>query len=243
MKILLVLIFSFTSLLAMAADNAEELLKISDRSRGGIQSGVSWQATILTDENGSSSTRTFNVKAKGDDAFVESLSPARNKGEIFIFNNRNMWFYKPSLRKPVSISARQKLSGQAANGDIASTNYFRDYSATAAGTEQVGGENVQILMLKAKSNKVTYDQIKYWISTKSKLAIKAEFMTLKGKISKVASFEYDNSLTAGGSKFPFISKMIIQDAKFKENKSVIEYSKPKTESLADSLFNINNVNR
>jgi len=231
------------SLHAFAADSADELLKFSDRARGGLKDGVVWDAKIITEEDGDSSERTFTIKAKGNDANVEALTPARNKGEVFLFNDRNMWFFKPSLRKPVSISARQKLSGQAANGDIASTNYSRDYDATAAGSEKVNGEDATVLMLKAKSSQVTYDQIKYWISKKTKLALKAEFMTLQGTPFKVAVFEYKNKMTAEGKTFDFISKMTITDAKFPKNRSIIEYTKPKAESLPASLFNVNNLSR
>lgn len=228
---------------AMAADNATELLKVSDRARGGLKDGVVWDATIITEEDGDSSQRTFTIKAKENDAYVEALTPARNKGEVFLFNDRNMWFFKPSLRKPVSISARQKLSGQAANGDIASTNYARDYEPKDAGSEKIDGQDTTVLLLKAKSNQVTYDQIKYWISKKSKLALKAEFMTLQGTPFKIAVFEYKNTMTAEGKTFAFISKMTITDAKFPKNRSIIEYSKPKAESLPSSLFNVNNLSR
>jgi outer membrane lipoprotein-sorting protein len=228
---------------SFAAENAADLLKISDRARGGLKDGVVWDAKIITEEDGSSSERTFTIRAKGNDANVEALTPARNKGEVFLFNDRNMWFFKPSLRKPVSISARQKLSGQAANGDIASTNYARDYEPTQAGSEKINGEDATVLMLKAKSSQVTYDQIKYWISKKSKLALKAEFMTLQGTPFKVATFEYNNKMTAEGQTFAFISKMTITDAKFPKNRSIIEYTKPKAESLAASLFNVNNLSR
>ena len=89
--------------------------------------GITWNVTVQATEDGDTTTRTFLVKARGDDALVESLAPPRYKGEIMLFNDRTIWFVKPGLRKPVSISARQRLSGLAANGDIASTNYARDY--------------------------------------------------------------------------------------------------------------------
>lgn len=239
----IILLITGYSLSTLASNEAVELLKASDRARGGIGEGVAWEAKIITVEDGETSDRTFSIKAKGDNANVEALAPARNKGEVFLFNDRNMWFFKPSLRKPVSISARQKLTGQAANGDIASTNYARDYTPTEAGSEKVNGQETTVLMLKAKSNQVTYDQVKYWISKKDKLALKAEFMTLQGTPFKVATFEYKNTLTAEGKTFPFVSKMIIQDSKFPENKSIVEYSKPKAETLPNSLFNVNNLSR
>jgi outer membrane lipoprotein-sorting protein len=225
------------------ADQAMDLLKASDRARGSVKDGVQWNATIETTENGESSSRDFLIKAKGDDAYVEATKPAKNKGEIYIFNDRNMWFYKPSLKKPVSISARQKLTGQAANGDIASTHYARDYSATIEKTEELNGVKTHVLMLTAKSKNLTYDKIRYWIDDKKKLAIKAEFLTLQGKPFKVGTLKYENTLTAQGETFPFISQLTISDAKFPDNKSIIKYKAPKTTDLSNSLFNVNNLTR
>lgn len=225
------------------ADLAADLLKASDRARGGVKDGVQWSATIETEENGESSSREFLIKAKGDNAYVEATKPAKNKGEVYIFNDRNMWFFKPSLKKPVSISARQKLTGQAANGDIASTHYARDYSAVIEKTETFNGAKTHVLMLTAKSKNLTYDKIRYWINDKTKLAIKAEFLTLQGKPFKVGLLKYENTLTAGGESFPFVSELAIVDAKFPTNKSRIHYKTPKVTQISNSLFNVNNLTR
>ncbi len=222
---------------------ASELLNASDISRGGIKTGLEWNIQLQTVEDGSTSDRQFTVGALGDDALVKALAPAKYKGEIYLFNNHNMWFFKPSLKKPVAISSRQKLSGQAANGDIASTNYFRDYNPSLEKYEVFNGEKCAVLLLKAKSNSVTYDQIRYWISLDKKLALQAEFLTLQGQPFKRANFEYGNKVTFNGSAVPFVSKMTIVDAKFKDNKSVITYETPKLKNLTKSVFNINNLSR
>lgn len=238
---LLVFILCFSSL--VKADKATDLLKASDLNRGGVQEGLTWKATILSFEDGESSEREFMIKAKDHDAYVEALSPARLKGEVYIFNDRTMWYYKPSVKKPVSISSRQKLTGQAANGDIASTHYARDYDATLEKTETIEGEKFHVLFLKAKTSQLTYDQIRYWISDKSKLATKAEFLTLQGKPFKIGMMEYGNKLNFQGKEIPFVSQMTIVDAKFPENKSVIKYHQPKVESISAGLFNVNNLSR
>lgn len=223
-------------------DKAAEILKASDIARGGVQSGLTWKAKIQTIEDGETSEREFLIKAKDHDALAEALAPARTKGEIFLFNDRNMWFYKTGL-KPVSISPRQKMSGQAANGDIASTHYARDYTATLEKTLKRGSETVYVLMLKAKANNLTYDQIRYYINAKNNLAEKAEFLTLQGKIFKVGTMEYKNTITYEGKVLPFVSQLTIEDAKFTNNKSIIIYTDPKLANHSDSIFNINNLSR
>lgn len=237
--------FAFICLtrISWAADLANELLKASDQGRGGLSEGIQWEIKIETTENEEQSTREFLVKAKGHDAYVESTAPAKNKNEVFLFNDRQMWFFKPSLKKPVSISARQKLSGQAANGDIASTHYARDYSATLEKTDLIDGEKFHVLLLKANAKNLTYDQIRYWVSDKTRLASKAEFLTLQGKVFKMGELEYKNRLTIKGKLVPFVSQLTITDAKFKQNRSIIKYAKPALVEPPESIFNVNNLTR
>jgi Outer membrane lipoprotein-sorting protein len=239
-KALAVIIFFSIS---AKADLASDLLKASDAGRGGLKDGLSWKSKVTTIEDGETSVREFLVKAKESNAYIDSLAPARTRGEIYIFNDRSMWFFKASLKKPVSISPRQKLSGQAANGDIASTHYARDYIASIEKTEIVDGEKMHVLMLKAKASNLTYDQIRYWVSDKTKLAMKAEFLTLQGKVFKIGKMEYKNTLNHSGKENPFVSKVTIVDAKFPENKSILEYEKPKLEDHSASIFNVNNLAR
>jgi outer membrane lipoprotein-sorting protein len=233
------IIFSITA----RAQVDKELLKASDRARGSLDSGLTWDSEVTTVEDGETSVRKFKIKAKGVNANVEALEPSRNKGEIYLFNDRTMWFFKPSLKKPVAISSRQKLTGQAANGDIASTQYARDYTPKLERTETIKGEKVYVLMLKAKANNLTYDKIRYWVSDKTKRAIKAEYLTLQGKPFKRATLEYGNKLNVKGKKIDFVSKMEIVDAKIPKNKSIIRYINPRLEEHKENLFNVNNLKR
>lgn len=241
MKHLFFIVFLFSGV--AQADLATELLIASDQGRGGIKDGIEWSGKVHTFENGNESNREFLIKAKDHDALVEATAPAKNKGEIFLFNDRQMWFFKPSLKKPVSISARQKLSGQAANGDIASTHYARDYTATLEKTEELDGQKHHVLFLKAKASNLTYDQIRYWVNEKTKLATQAEFLTLQGVAFKRGYLEYNNKLSVNGKVIPFVSKLTIVDAKYESNKSILTYSNPKVVNHPVSIFNYNNMTR
>lgn len=225
-------------------DQGKALLAASDRARGGVQKGLQWDATVITTENGDTSERGFKIRAAKDDAYVEATSPAKNKGEVFLFNDRQMWFFKPSLKKPVSISARQRLVGQAANGDIATTHYARDYSPTIERIEEDPTQGkVYVLMLTAKTKNLTYDKIRYWVSEKTKLAFKAEFLTLQGKTFKIGTMKYGNKLAVDGQSTPFVSELTIVDAKNPANKSIIKYDAIQTVVAPASLFNVNNLTR
>ena len=228
---------------AQAAPSAEELLKSSDRARGTAKEGVSWQVTLDSLEDGVQNKVDYAVKVKGDNAVAEATAPARNKGDIILFNDRNMWFFKVGNKKPISISPRQKLAGEAANGDIASTNYYRDYEGKIVAEEKIDGQDTYKLELKAKAKNVTYDGIRYWISKKERLGIQAEYLTVSGEVFKKASIEYKNKLNDGKETYPFVSKMTITSTVTTGSRSILTYNTPKIESLSDSMFNVNNLVR
>lgn len=233
----------FFSTLVVNAKSAVDILRQSDRARGGVEKGLTWISEVETHENGTVSKRKFKIRALDVDAHVEALEPARNRGEVYLFNDRTMWFFKPSLKKPVTISPRQKLTGQAANGDIASTNYYRDYNPKIEKKEVIGGKSVYVLFLKAKTKNLTYDQIRYWIEEKTNLAVKADFLTLQGRVFKTARMEYDNKLSIGNKKIDFVSRLIITDAKNPKNRSIIVYDAPKVESHSQQIFNVSSLRR
>lgn len=236
----------FRSSYVLAADPAPgDLLRDADRARGSsaVAEGISWEVKVDTAGEDGTNSVTYDLKIKGNDALAEAIAPARNKGETMLFNDRNIWFFKPGLKKPVAISPRQKLMGQAANGDIASTNYARDYDATIAGSEKIDNVDTWKLELKAKAKNVTYDRIRYWVSKKDRLGVKAEFLTVSGEVFKRATFEYKNTLKSDNKTTAFVSKMQITDALNEKNVTTLNYTNPRGEKHGDSLFNVNNLIR
>ena len=228
-----------------AEPTAEEILKDADRGRGSsaVTDGIAWDVIVESNDGSTKNSLTYAVKVKGADALAEATAPARNKGETMLFNDRNIWFFKPGLKKPVAISPRQKLMGQASNGDIASTNYARDYDGTISGSEKVDDQDTWKIELKAKAKNVTYDRIRYWVSKKDRVGIKADFLTVGGDLFKKATFEYKNKLNAGGKQIPFVSKMTITDAVNANAKTILNYKSPKPSKLPDATFNVNNLVR
>ena len=226
-----------------AEPTAQALLKDSDRARGTSKGGLKWKVTLESWDEGNHNSIDYAIQIKGNNAIAEAVAPPRSKGDIVLFNDRNMWFYHIGNKKPVSVSARQKLAGEAANGDIASTNYYRDYDAAIVGREKVNGTDTYKLELKAKAKNVTYDGIRYWVTKADRLAVKAEFLTVSGDLFKSSAMEYKNSLNFEGKKVPFVSKVTINSALNAKNKSVMIYATPSVEEIDDGVFNVNNLVR
>jgi outer membrane lipoprotein-sorting protein len=230
------------ALQSVQAMTPEEILKKSDEARGNAE-GVEWQIDIQSIESGREQQRTIKVSARSFKSLAEFLAPANVKGQKILMVDRNMWFAKPGLSKAIPISPRQKLMGNAANGDIASTNYAGDYKITQTMDDTVNKEPCYLLDLEAVDKKATYDRIKYWVSKGRLVGVKAEFYTVSGKMFKTAIFEYNNGITINDEKRPFISKMIITNAIIKEDVTTMNFHKVAFGKISDSVFDLNLLTR
>jgi outer membrane lipoprotein-sorting protein len=208
---------------ADTAPSADALLESSDRSRGGGLPGLAWTIEIVSTDADGETRQVLSAIARDDDSRVDYTAPEKSRGQFVIILGRNMWFSRPGLRKPVPLSPRQRLIGEAANGDIATTNYRSDYRATLGAQESIDGEMCQVLDLSAKAKNVTYDRIRYWVSLSRGVGVQAEFYTVSGKLLKRARFEYDHQLEFGGAAFRFVSRMTITDAINPASRTVMSY--------------------
>ena len=225
--------------LAAQERSVQDILRASDRARGNLD-GIVWNITITTTGDGASESRGMTVKVKKNNTLAKFTSPANMNDRMVLMVGRNMWFIRSGLKKPVSLSPRQKLLGDAANGDIASTNYIDDYHAVLLGEETVRSEPCYVLDLKAANKNVTYDRIKYWVSKERLVGVQAEFYTLSGKLFKTAELKYNNRISINGQEeIPFVSELIIKDAIQKDRVTTMTYGRIKVEPIPDSTFNLN----
>jgi len=204
---------------------AAQIVAAADQARGGGLPGVQWDVVITTeDPDSDDKVRKLTVRADADDSLAETTYPARAAGTRLLQLGHNMWFARPDLQRPVAISARQKMLGPAATGDVAATNYARDYDARLLREDSLAGEPVYVLELRAKNRLVTYDAIIYWVSQQRLLPVQAEFLTLSGKVLKTATFEMGNRIDFHGRHLPFVSRMTIRDATNAASVSVLDYA-------------------
>jgi negative regulator of sigma E activity len=237
----LVLIFQLqggSAWAAAIASSSGEILALADRARGS-NAGIEWTLKIHSIENGRSNDRTLLLQARDGNSLATFVAPAKVKGRMVLMRERNMWFIKPGLKKPIPISPRQKLIGGASNGDIATTDYAGDYDIAQVEDGRVGDEDCYLMELVAKNTKVTYAKIRYWISKATHVGIKAEYFTVSGKVFKTATFEYDNQVQIDGKPHPFVSKMTIVDAVASDNVTVMTYGKIRVRSISAATFNLN----
>lgn len=193
---------------ARPATDPQALLALSDAVRNPGQSfrvtltltefdkGVQVNTTTLV-----SQSRT--LEAGGQFAsLVRFVQPARDAGKVMLKNGSDLWFYDPATKSAVRIAPQQRLMGQAANGDVVTVNFARDYQAASATEESItDGErkprDAVKLVLQANSPDATYGGIELWIDAASHAPIKARFFADSGRLLKTAFYRrYQTQLGA-----------------------------------------------
>lgn len=224
---------------AGAAPDDEAILRAADRARGNVD-GLAWEVAIDSIENErTSDALMYDIKVRSFNVAGVSLAPAKYRGNKILMLNTSMWFYKPGLSKPIPISQRQKLMGEAAYGDIASTNYAENYAATRLPDEVVEGDPCYVFDLKAKEDKLTYDRITYWVSKQSQTGVKADYFTVSGKKFKSATMDYDNSVKVGGEARPFLSRITMRNELMNGSVTHLNLRNPRLEPIPDYVFDLN----
>lgn len=124
---------------------------------------------------------------------IRYVLPARDAGKMVLMNGSNMWFYDPSSKASVRISPQQRLLGQASNGDVATVNLAKDYTAKLLGEEKLLDADKQNrdcwhLELKAATDEAVYSRVEYWVEKGTFRQVKGKFYSDSGRLLKVAYY-------------------------------------------------------
>lgn len=212
---------------------ARDMLLRADRIRfpeGGFQVDV----TITTTQpDRDLDARSYRILSKGNNrTLVQTTAPAVDRDQILLMRDRDLWAFLPNLSQPIRLPLSQRLTGQVANGDLARANFAGDYEPTLLRTETIEGETYHVLQLNAVDNWVTYRRVLYWVNARNYRPFKAEFYALSGRLLKTAHYQEFQAL--GGETRP--TRLVVEDALRRGNRSVLEYSNMVERDLPDRIF-------
>lgn len=220
-------------------------LRYAERARGNLpESGVQWivEASSVPRPGAKGAARKSTGKMRlrvvnqRGAVFAEILSPENSAGSKYIVEHGRMWFYRPALSRPISVSRRQRVSGSAAVGDISSSSFLDGYEAASVVEEGLEGIACWVIELKATGYPASYDRIRYWISKSQSLGLKAEFFALSGTRLRTARWDYGNRMSFEGEEHPFISRMVVEEVKGRNQSTTLEYSDPEQGEFPAALF-------
>ncbi len=172
----------------------------------------------------------FLARISGNDkTLVKTLEPARDRGRDLLMMGEEMWAYIPNLKRSVRVSLSQKLTGQAANGDISRMRWAEDYSSRIEKDEPTEW----VLALEARKKGLTYERLRVWVSKKDFRPVRAEYLTASGKVLKRARFEGYQQMA--GRLRP--TRLEIESAVNATDRSTLIVESMVPKALPASLFN------
>ncbi|MEY4630971.1 MAG: hypothetical protein RIQ81_1091 [Pseudomonadota bacterium] len=192
-------------------------------------------------KDGKVDVRKYESFIKGrDKALVKFVEPVSESGTRVLMTGPDMYVFVPTSAKPVRVSANQKLTGNAAYGDVARLSFVGNYKAEHKGMEKVGGKDAYVLDLNSLPGRpVTYDKILYWVDAKTMYPLKAHYMTQSGKVIREGTFE--DYADVFGVQRP--RTFVLKNALRTDHVTVLKFSNPKKKSMPDLMFEKQNLGR
>ncbi|MEC8623647.1 MAG: outer membrane lipoprotein-sorting protein [Bdellovibrionota bacterium] len=212
--------------------SAEDILKRADEVRN--PSDSFFMKVKVTNKGEEEKPSQFDVSIKGNNrTLIKTLLPKRDRGRNLLMLDENMWVFIPNLKRSVRVGLSQKLTGQAANGDISRMRWSGDYTPKLLKETKKSW----LLHLQAKKKGLTYEQLKVLISKKGFRPRQAHLMSVSGKLLK--KIYYQGYKKLAGRLRP--SQMNIVDAINDNKKSLIEIEEMEARDFQTALFNKRNL--
>lgn len=220
----LVFIICLFSFLTSFSQEANEILKKSEEKIRGIES--SYQEMLIKIIRPKwSKEMLMKGWSIGEDYFVSVvLSPAKEKGTVFLKRENEVWNYIPSIERiiklPPSMMMQNWMGTDFTNDDLVQrSSILNDYSNSIIGEESVGGLDCWIVELMPNENApVVWGKLVMWIDKKDYMQLKTQFFD---EYDELVSIMYGKSVkNFDGKKLPSIIEFIPLDEE--GNKTIVE---------------------
>jgi outer membrane lipoprotein-sorting protein len=239
---LLTLLISQLSIGQLTAD--EIIQKAEDRMRGTTSYAEMTVTTIRPKW-----TREMKIKSwtKGDDYSVTLvLSPAKDKGTVFLKRKKEIWNYIPSIERtikmPPSMLTQSWMGTDMTNDDLVKESSLKDdYDKKIVGTETVEELACYKIALTPKEDvNSIWGKIIIWISKKDYLQLKPKFSDEDNKL--VNTILGKEVKMMGGKLLPTVMEVIPADKK--GQKTRMTYTKAEFDiEIDDEIFTTQYIKR
>jgi outer membrane lipoprotein-sorting protein len=220
----------------LSTAGAEKILKELDELGNFPGKDYSSLFTIVSEKPGEkqsvSQVRVFRRDTKKQFTILVML-PEVNKGQGYLREDDNVWFYDPTSRKFSHSSIKENLqNSEAKNSDFAASSLVDDYTIQKVTEGVVGKYPVWILDLKAKTNEVPYERTMLYVRKDRTMLLKQEDYSVNGRLMRTTL--YPKYVTLEDKLLP--SQILIVDEINKGEKSQITMAEQSVEKLPDKVF-------
>lgn len=237
----LALIFS----LNINAQDAKEIIKKAYDKVNGKSSYTEMSMSVIRPDW----KRTVNMKAwaKGTDySLILITYPAKEKGQVFLKRNKEMWNWVPSISRmiklPPSMMMQSWMGSDFTNDDLVNqSSIVDDYTHEILGEETIEGyECYKIALVPYPEAPVVWGKIISWVSKKELMTLRNEYYDEDDYLVNTESLSKIKNV--GDRTIPTYFEIIPAD---KENQKTtmeflnIEFDK----GIEDNFFSIQNMKR
>jgi outer membrane lipoprotein-sorting protein len=230
---------------AVSAQDATEIVEKMDQQMRGDYSVQTMTMRVVRP----TWERSVSMKSwsRGQDyAMILITAPAKERGQVFLKRDKEMWNWVPSINRmikiPPSMMSQSWLGSDFTNDDLLrEASVVNDYHHTIAGEETVNGHEAwKIELLPKEDAAVVWGKVNLWVSKEHYIELKAEFFDEDGNLKNTMTLS--NIREIGGRTLPTHWEMIPADEEGK--KTIIELeSADFQEEIPESFFSQQNMKR
>ena len=220
----LLLIFLLFSTFNICAQDADQILKNSEEKIQGIKS--SYQEMMIKIVRPKwSKEMTMKGWSIGEDYFTSVvLSPAKEKGTVFLKRENEVWNYIPSIERtiklPPSMMMQNWMGTDFTNDDLVQRSSIQnDYSNSIIGEESVGGLDCWIIeLIPNEDAPVVWGKLVMWVDKIDYMQLKTQFFD---EYNELVSIMHGKAVkNFDGKKLPSIIEFIPLEKE--GNKTIVE---------------------
>ena len=220
----LLLIFLLFSVFNICAQDANEILKKSEEKIIGIKS--SYQEMMIKIVRPKwSKEMTMKGWSIGEDYFASVvLSPAKEKGTVFLKRENEVWNYIPSIERtiklPPSMMMQNWMGTDFTNDDLVQRSSITDdYTNTIIGNETIDGLDCWIIeLIPNEDAAVVWGKLVMWIDKKDYMQLKTQFFDEYDEMVSIMTGKAIKNFD--GKKLPAIIEFVPLDKE--GNKTIVE---------------------
>ncbi|HOT59729.1 MAG TPA: outer membrane lipoprotein-sorting protein [Spirochaetales bacterium] len=235
-RVLLVFILSVSVISLLSAQDFTKILKELDNLNNFEKSDFTAVYTIITQKPGEKDSvlqaRVFR-RDREDLFLILILQPEANKGQGYLKDKDNVWFYDPSSRQFTFSSLKENISNsEAKNSDLTRATYSDSYTIEKTEEGVLGKIPVWIISLKAKTTDAVYDRLKIYVRKDRTMLLKEEAYSVSGRLMRTTLIP--KYVELNGKLLP--SQIIIVDELNPGEKSQITLTEQSVSPIPDSVF-------
>jgi len=220
----LLLIFLFFLTFNIYAQDANEILKKSEEKIKGIKS--SYQEMMIKIVRPKwSKEMIMKGWSIGEDYFASVvLSPAKEKGVVFLKRENEVWNYIPSIERiiklPPSMMMQNWMGTDFTNDDLVQRSSITDdYTNTIIGNETIDGLDCWIIeLIPNEDAAVVWGKLVMWIDKRDYMQLKTQFFDEYDEMVSIMTGKAIKNFD--GKKLPAIIEFVPLDKE--GNKTIVE---------------------